>query len=87
MVHPSRDDELERTQVNIGDVAQELVRRTEILGTAVHHIAENAGHNNRKVTEGIQKLAEQLGYYLMQNLQELDQIIPRGQVRQAMMAQ
>ena len=83
MVQPSRDDELERTQGNLGNVAQELVRRTEILGTAIHHIAENAGHNTRKVTADIQKWEEQIAYHLMQSLQELDQIIPRGEVIKA----
>ena len=78
MVQPSRDDELERTHVNIGTVAQELVRRTDILGTAISQVAENAGHNNKKVAEDIQKWAEQLSYQLMHNLQELGKRIPQG---------
>ena len=64
--------------MTIDNVAEELVRRTDILGTAIHQIAENAGQNNRKVTEDIQQWAEQIGHHLMQSLQELDQIIPSG---------
>ena len=53
MVQPSRDDDLQRTQVNLDNVAQELVRRTEILGKAKHQVAEKAEHTNRKVIEDI----------------------------------
>ena len=61
MVQASRDVEMERTQVIIGNVAEELVRRTDILGTAIHQIAENAVRNNKKVTEDIQKWGSRSG--------------------------
>ena len=77
MTQATRDDELDRTHVNIGNAPHELVRRTEIRRTAIHQVAENAGHNNNNVAEDIHQWAEQRGYHLMQNLQELDKGIPR----------
>ena len=40
VVHANRDAELMRAQGTIDNVAEELVRRTNILGTAIHQIAE-----------------------------------------------
>ena len=46
MVQANRNDELVRTQVNIDKVVEELVRRTEILGAAIHQITETAKHSH-----------------------------------------
>ena len=52
MVQANRDEELERTQGTIDSVAEELVRRTDILGRVVHQVAENTGQHNRKSDPG-----------------------------------
>ena len=64
-----------------------MVRRTEILGKLLHHMTENTRDINKKVTEDIQKWAEQVGIKLMQNFQEMDQRLPKGEVMQTILGQ
>ena len=84
LMQPERDEDLERT---IDSVGTEMVRRTGILGKLLHQMVEYTKDINKRVTEDIQQWAEQVGIRMMQNFQEMDQRLPKGEVMQTILGQ
>ena len=74
----TQEEELNRTQVSIEGVSDEMMRRTEILGQVIRRVAETAGQSHRNVAEVIQTWSEHMGHNLMHAIQELDKKVPAG---------